>query len=875
MRLRLSIQRHALPPVEVLWNISEEQSLKLFSVAQLLEEINHIIPLESQDWGLEDYVVEVGGFECLHFSQVAQVLKDEDRVCIRALQTPDVRARTLSGRYQISENGQHLIDGIPFGRPYLRQPNRPAIHIPPRKRRRLTYGEGGEEERDGEGTQGTVPSGLIPQHWKLALDNPDDDEDDEDDGDFDPKSQANNIQDFTLNQKKSVRFKSQPSSKELITLPLGEDDSEEEYDPHWDSESLEASEDEEGEVEREASASEGSSDSNSDDDSDGKESSHESEASSSSDSSDSDASSEASSESEPEELPSKPTSSKQRTVVEQNLPLQDLSPYGEGKKATQERNRRRRDTRKIRRLQMVGVLPATAKRNDLRKLEATRSPISTTGPTLAQSRAKATMTKGMKHTAQELDLGRQQLLTAIESGGIDVALDRLKKQFNKKEASSKKTDEKQASPTSESNMEEYEAREFPGESSTVPSGAGKEGIDTRPALEPPPEPHSKRARIDLAGSRRLLFGSLGVRNPKTKADEEELKAKLMAAGKAESKTRLNTQSRESRSPENNEAAELKDSDAWKSKINLTAFECWDDDVELSTPPFPFQQRWDPQQKQKKGKKNKKRKRMDAQYYEGNEETFGEGDPDIFLNYDDEDPGPSINNMLDTDSAVQSQLQLDIEGAATRMEFIDDLPPLPADLSTLPALKEEDMRLGNIIVFKQLECSPATNWAPAISPFRTATVEELTEIETFGLRLAERDQPQKRIKYDENGKRVYEKFEMEYISEDEDQPGADSLLYLSFEDLVEPKLLNVSLEITDQNDCNGVAVEGAISGAHEQTDDLEGQAHDDSPRSPHAINDDSSIQECHVRLDRAGRDEMDSLMNGKSAMEQSTLVETSA
>ena len=80
MRLRLSIQRHALPPAEVLWNVSEEQALKLFSIAQLLEEINHIVPLESQDWGLEDYVVEVAGFECFHFAQVSQVLKDEDRI---------------------------------------------------------------------------------------------------------------------------------------------------------------------------------------------------------------------------------------------------------------------------------------------------------------------------------------------------------------------------------------------------------------------------------------------------------------------------------------------------------------------------------------------------------------------------------------------------------------------------------------------------------------------------------------------------------------------------------------------------------------------------------------------------------------------------
>ena len=51
--------------------------------------------------------------------------------------TAEVRARTLTGRDQISDGGQHLVDGVPFGRPYLRQPNRPAVRIPPRKRRRL------------------------------------------------------------------------------------------------------------------------------------------------------------------------------------------------------------------------------------------------------------------------------------------------------------------------------------------------------------------------------------------------------------------------------------------------------------------------------------------------------------------------------------------------------------------------------------------------------------------------------------------------------------------------------------------------------------------------------------------------------------------
>jgi hypothetical protein len=51
--------------------------------------------------------------------------------------TAEERARTLTGRHQISDDGRRLVDGIPFGRPYLRNPSRPAVRIPPRKRQRL------------------------------------------------------------------------------------------------------------------------------------------------------------------------------------------------------------------------------------------------------------------------------------------------------------------------------------------------------------------------------------------------------------------------------------------------------------------------------------------------------------------------------------------------------------------------------------------------------------------------------------------------------------------------------------------------------------------------------------------------------------------
>jgi hypothetical protein len=80
MRLGLTILRHRLPVTEILWALPQEQNNPLTTVSRLLAQIDEIIPLESEHWGLEDYVVTVDGFECLHFQTVGNVLKDGDNV---------------------------------------------------------------------------------------------------------------------------------------------------------------------------------------------------------------------------------------------------------------------------------------------------------------------------------------------------------------------------------------------------------------------------------------------------------------------------------------------------------------------------------------------------------------------------------------------------------------------------------------------------------------------------------------------------------------------------------------------------------------------------------------------------------------------------
>ncbi|KAL9620452.1 MAG: hypothetical protein Q9160_005037 [Pyrenula sp. 1 TL-2023] len=141
MRLQVTIKRHGLPQTNILWTSRSPFSHHTTTnspatIAQLVEDINDIVPLESGEWGLEDYAVEVDGYECLHFQPIESVLREDDKVTVRALQTTDLRFRRYSGRHQVTSDGRHLIDGVPYGRPYVRNSSRPEVSIPSRKRKR-------------------------------------------------------------------------------------------------------------------------------------------------------------------------------------------------------------------------------------------------------------------------------------------------------------------------------------------------------------------------------------------------------------------------------------------------------------------------------------------------------------------------------------------------------------------------------------------------------------------------------------------------------------------------------------------------------------------------------------------------------------------
>ena len=328
-----------------------------------------------------------------------------------------------------------------------------------------------------------------------------------------------------------------------------------------------------------------------------------------------------------------------------------------------------------------------------------------------------------------------------------------------------------------------------------------------------PSDISKRRKLDLASSRRLLFGSLGLRTPKTKEDEERLREKLME----NIKPVHHAQGLQSVNAIDNE------DDSWKDQIILRAVECCDEGVVLSTPPFPFVQRWDPQQKGQynelgggpNGNKRKKRRRAKEQFIQEDEEEVDIGNSSALVEEADallptslshdfevteakDRPVESVRSD-DYQIAVDKQLMRDaFTHISTSVPLVDDLPILPEDMSTLPALTRQVAGPGAVIAFKQLDMSQDTNWQPLVSIYRTAMIIEVLEDDFFRVSLAQRDRPKAYVQYDEkSGERIYSKFEMPDFENEHDVEEENGTVELSLADMIDPKVVKFAVAVIEQ------------------------------------------------------------------------------
>lgn len=391
-----------------------------------------------------------------------------------------------------------------------------------------------------------------------------------------------------------------------------------------------------------------------------------------------------------------------------------------------------------------------------------------------------------------------------------------------------------SSSDSGSNSESEEAKIVPAiQSTSFASTELKKKSDSGPqenvpapnALVPPgqgftrTQRRNQRRRLQLRAKKaalQSLDNSQSIQDmPAGEADLEAKKRTLLQT----LTTGLNTFNEEPRQMVDNVQMADEDQNAWKNKILYRAVECVQEGVELSEPPFPFVQRWDPQQRwdsQPSQRRGKRKARADSQFYNStgshstkkrkSEQPAGEYyyhedttallayQEDIELDYDDAtfnpDEDPITNGFTDQPSRHTDE------------QAVDDLPPLPEDMSSLPVLNAIDVKLGLMIAWKQLICTEATQWQPQLSNYVTASVTEAREGSAFfQVQLARRDRNLDRNmkKYDEEtGQRVYGKFEAPDSDEDEDDDQApeeddDGIREISFAEMIEPRIVQQAAE----------------------------------------------------------------------------------
>jgi len=534
----------------------------------------------------------------------------------------------------------------------------------------------------------------------------------------------------------------------------------------------------------------------------------------------SDASSESSSEEdEPQRRPNTinkaagPTQMLPRAVAikQKNALVQAQTPPGKGTDSTRFRNGRRRATKKLEFLKKTFNWPANTSKDDLRRHAASHGILGdledilrdyedrrivydgTFGPHGIPTGVKHIHTASLEQKQNGVDHHSDD--TAPSEEGITQPSHHTSAASNNRLLAEPHINGNQMSTEMQARREALLAALDGGGvyATSDPHGAIIQVNQVSDAATDSPIPSGKRARLDIAGSQRLLLGSLGVKVPKTAEDREKTQQKLAAQAqrKPVNKTDGTGNFIQAEEDDNGEAA--KDPEYWRSYINLSAYECAGENVDLGEPPFPYYHYWNESQQSGKKRKrestlymakksNKQTHNNYADMYDGQEADGGQEYEDAGngLNYDDAEDAVDIDTPVDNNST--ERLTAVIEA---------DLPLPPSNVEVLALTTVDKLHVGDIVVFRQLEVSAETKWQPAMGPRRTARVMSISNDQVVQLKLAKRDMPQH--EYDEEGQRVYSKFEMEDADGDE-----EGVVFASKDDLAEIRFLCASQTAVDES-----------------------------------------------------------------------------
>ena len=490
-------------------------------------------------------------------------------------------------------------------------------------------------------------------------------------------------------------------------------------------------------------------------------------------------------------VPRTATSQSRAALGERNPPP---VPPGQGKESTKSRNARRRAAQKAKKQEQ-----AQARAQAQAQAQATAQQQVRTAPTPSIAKdgpGSSTPADQALATQQSLfEAKRKALLDAIASGGVEVDSKGEQVHGNRTTAT---TD---VAAGSKRKLEE----------AGQPAAHDKTPRDTpvSEATSAPSDASQKRRRMDVGAGRRLVFGALGIRNPKGPDDAETVRAKLMEGVRPHANPRL-----EQDAPRCKEAVDL---DSWREVIVYRAVECCQEGIELSEPPFPFVQRWDPQQQSlwsgkgsnKRGGGGKRAQRDQVHFYSkvgasGKKRKHDEaldwdadGYDDTFNGIEDEPPNADV--QLNYDDIVEPSRETnDPVAEASQFTDMEDLPSLPRDLSSLPTLRPGDVQPGMVITWKKWSCSRATNWEPRLSDVTGVVVRIDDDVTGVEVCLAKRDRELDGTEkqYDPlTGQRVYDRFEAPDLDEDDDEAAAEQdegYRTLSFAEMQEPRVLQQPL-----------------------------------------------------------------------------------
>lgn len=287
------------------------------------------------------------------------------------------------------------------------------------------------------------------------------------------------------------------------------------------------------------------------------------------------------------------------------------------------------------------------------------------------------------------------------------------------------------------------------------------GSDIAPQTSSP-----KRARLDVASSRRMLFNALGVRNPRTPAAEQALREKLARP------TRQVKEKATEATESDVVVTGTKDPDRWKDKLTIKAVECVQN-KRVDVPPFPFKHPWQIRKERQEA--------AHAQKQYGRSSVYSEPVDELEEEEVEEEDERVDSTEVNEDGRIHASRQSFLP--TTNDLAADDPIPIPSDFDALYDCQPHDLVEGAVIAYKELHMNE--RFEPAQSPYRVARIVTRKN-QDLQVRLAPPYRVQNYIHVDEEtGERVYSKFD---VPDQDDEEPDDGLRDIAFQDMISPKFV---------------------------------------------------------------------------------------